>query len=194
MGYLDDAQEEQSLSDEELLAASLTRPALFSRIVEKYEAPFMRKALSIVRSEEEAEDVVQEAFTKIYLYAPKFKRVEGAKFSSWAYRILINTAITHYQKQKRHRGAVVELEPEMYEALPDSVDTHANNVLKDEIASVLSRMPESFAKALTTHFIDGKAHEEAAREAGLSEGAVKTRVHRAKREFKAIYEQLGRKL
>jgi RNA polymerase sigma-70 factor, ECF subfamily len=190
MGYLDEVEETRDLSDEELLAASLSHPSLFAKLVEKYEAPFMRKALSIVRSEEEAEDVVQETFTKIYLYAPKFKRVDGAKFSSWAYRILINTAITHYQKQKRLKGATVALDPEIYETLPDGIDTHAEKTLTDEIASVLSRIPEGFARALTAHFIDGKPHEEVARETGVSEGAIKTRVHRAKKEFREVYEHL----
>lgn len=192
MAYLEDEQTlESGLSDEALLEQSLSHPSLFSKLVEKYEAPFMRKALSIVRNEEEAEDIVQETFTKIYMYGPKFKRVEGAQFSSWAYRILINTSITHYQKHKKIRGATAPLEPEMYEALPDGIDTNERWTLTDEIASVLARMPSGFARALTLHFIDGKPHEEVAREEGVSEGAIKTRVHRAKKEFRTIYESLG---
>lgn len=193
MAYLEEEHTQaDAMSDEDTLMASLSRPSLFAKLVEKYEAPFMRKALSIVRSEEEAEDVVQETFTKIYMYAPKFKKVDGAQFSSWGYRILINTAITKYQKNKRIRGATAPLEPEMYEALPDGVDTAERWTLTDEIASVLSRMPEGFARALTLHFIDGKPHEEVAREEGVSEGAIKTRVHRAKREFRTIYESLSK--
>jgi RNA polymerase sigma-70 factor (ECF subfamily) len=196
MAYLEEtAISDGGYTDEELLAASLSHPALFSKLVEKYEAPFLRKALSIVRNEEEAEDVVQETFCKIYMYAPKFKRVDGAQFSSWAYRILINTAITHYQKQKRLRGTLAPLDPEIYETLPDGVDTGERWTLTDEIASVFTHMPEGFARALTLHFIDGKPHEEVARLEGVSEGAIKTRVHRAKKEFRNIYESLqgGRK-
>src|ERR1051326_7019238 len=50
---------------------------------------------SIIRDREESQDIVQEAFTKIYLNAKKFKKQEGAQFSSWGYRILINTALSH---------------------------------------------------------------------------------------------------
>ena len=100
-GYLTLEVEAQERPDEEVLAASVTHPSLFAILVRKYEEPFMRKALSIVRVREEAEDVVQEAFARIYLNAAKFKKQEGASFSSWGYRILINTALTHYQKQKR---------------------------------------------------------------------------------------------
>lgn len=194
MEYLEEESREESMSDEEILVASLSHPSLFSKLVEKYEAPFMRKAFSIVRSEEEAEDVVQEAFTKMYMYAPKFKKVEGAQLSSWGYRILINTAITHYQKNKRIKGATVSLEPEAYEALPDGIDTKERWTLTDEIASVLTRMPVNFARALTLHFIDGKPHAEVALEEGVSEGAIKTRVHRAKKEFETIYKQVSQDL
>jgi len=92
---------EANLQDEEVLARSLKHPSLFALLVRKYEAPFLRKAESIIRSRETAEDIVQETFTKIYLNASKFKKQEGASFSSWGYRILINTALTHYARAKR---------------------------------------------------------------------------------------------
>ncbi len=195
MGYLDDTQESQdALSDEELLARSLVTPSLFSKIVEKYEDAFMRKVMRILHSQEEAEDTVQEAFTKIYMYAPRFKKVEGATFSSWAYKILVNTALTHYQKRKKESGARADIDPEFYESLPDGLDTQKEREVRDEIASVLVRMPEAFAQALTKHFIEDKPHEQAAKEEGISEGAIKTRVHRAKKEFREVYERLRPRL
>lgn len=192
MEYLSEEEDKQEeRSDEELLTLSLSKPAYFAQIVAKYEEAFLRKAERILGDREAAEDVVQEAFTKMYLYANRFKKQEGASFSSWAYRIVVNTALTSYQKRKRNRGVFVELDPEIYENLPDGIDTSGERELRDEIASVLARMPEPFARAITAHFIEDKPHEVAAQEAGLSEGAVKTRVHRAKKEFKKIYERLN---
>jgi RNA polymerase sigma-70 factor (ECF subfamily) len=180
-----------SYSDEELLAASIAHPSLFVHLVRKYEAPFLRKALSIVRSKEEAEDVVQEAFTKIYLNAKKFKKVEGATFSSWGYRIVVNTALTHYMKGKRERGVRADLEPEILELIPDkSVEQFGKKELSDVVASVLRRMPDMFANALAAFFIEGKTQEEIAEAEGVSVGAIKTRVHRAKQEFKKVYNSI----
>ncbi len=179
-------------SDEEVLAASVMHPHLFAEIVRKYEAPFLRKAQGIVHSEEEASDVVQEAFTKIYLNAAKFKKQEGASFSSWGYRILINTALTHYAKRKREGTYRMDIEPEIMELLPDKqLRQFEKKELTDEIVSVLSRMPESFARVLTHFFIDGKTQEEIAHTEGVTVGAVKTRVHRAKQEFRRIYETIS---
>ena len=176
-------------SDEQVLTSSIKHPSLFALLVRKYEEPFLRKAMSIVHSPEEAEDIVQEAFTKIYLNAGKFKTVAGASFSSWGYRILINTALTHYAKRKREGGRVVELDEEIWALIPDkNLRQFEKKEFVDEVASVLSRMPEPLAKALAMFFIDGKTQEEIAKEEGVSVGAIKTRVHRAKAEFKKIYK------
>jgi RNA polymerase sigma-70 factor (ECF subfamily) len=178
-------------SDEDILLASLSTPALFSRLVAKYQEPFLRKAKSIVHDEREAEDIVQETFLKIYLNARKFKVVEGAQFSSWGYRILINTALTHYTKRKREGATRAELDPEILELLPDSsVEQFKNKELSDEIASVLLKMPPLFASALTAFFIDGLPQEEIAAREGVSVGAIKTRVHRAKKEFQRLYKSI----
>ena len=79
MGLLDDAEiklEEQA--DEEVLRRSIKKPAFFAVLIDRYEDAFLRKAESIVHNREEAEDIVQEAFAKIYQYAGRFVTVEGA--------------------------------------------------------------------------------------------------------------------
>src|SRR5579872_6704178 len=186
--------EERELSDEEVLTASVSHPSLFAVLVRKYEEPFMRKAMSIVREREESEDIVQEAFTKIYLNANKFQKQEGAQFSSWAYRILINTALTHYAKKKRERANTAELDDEIWALVPDkNLRQFEKKELTDLVASVLSRMPEAMSRVLSSFLIDGKSQEEVAAEEGISVGAVKTRVHRAKSEFRRVYETITTK-
>ena len=178
-------------SDEEILFASVRSPSLFVSLVQKYEEPFLRKAMSIIHDEREAEDIVQEAFVKIYLNAAKFKAVEGAQFSSWGYRILINTALTHYAKRKRTSTQTVELDEEIWQLIPDkNLRQFEKKEFMDEVASVLSRMPPLFAQALTAFFIEGKPQEEIAKQEGVSVGAIKTRVHRAKKEFEKIYNTI----
>jgi len=183
----------EELSDEEVLLLSLDQPSLFAHIVRKYEAPFLRKAQGIVHDEEESIDIVQEAFTKIYLNAKKFKKQEGAQFSSWAYRILINTALTHYARRKRRSGDV-HFDEEIWQLIPDTSQSDLEKLkLSDEVAAVLSRMPKPLARALSSFFLEGKPQEQIAQEEGLSVGAIKTRVHRAKAEFRRISETLQAK-
>ena len=190
-GYLSEEREEE-YTDEALLKASLKHPSLFARIVRKYEAPFLRKAQSILHDEHEAEDAVQEAFTKIYMNAAKFEPQEGAQFSSWAYRIVINTCLTKYARRKRRGGGEVALDEEIWALIPDrDLRQFEKQELQDLVASVLSRMPAPMSKALSSFFLEGKTQEEIAKEEGLTVGAVKTRVHRAKAEFRKIFETIS---
>ncbi len=192
MELLRDEPEERS--DEELLALSVLHPSIFALLVRKYEDAFLRKAASIIKDPQEAEDIVQEAFVKIYINAAKFKKQEGAQFSSWAYRIVVNTALTHYAKKKKSWEREAQLDEEIWALIPDrNLRQFEKKELVDLVASVLTRMPAPLARALSSFFIDGKTQEEIAVQEDLSVGAVKTRVHRAKAEFKRIFETISPK-
>ena len=106
-------------SDADILTGSLKHPDLFEKIVDRYEKPFIRKALSILRNEDDAYDAVQETFVRIYSKADRFKKKEGASFGSWAYAILINRCRTIYRKRERRRAISYGLEPEYAEIIPD---------------------------------------------------------------------------
>ncbi len=174
-----------SKSDEDILALSVKNPSVFGVLLERYQDAFLRKAIAIVKTKEDADDVVQETFVKIYRNAEKFKVQEGASFKSWGYKILMNTSLTQYQKMKKKRNVFVEIEPELYNTLPDTgVSNMETKMLKDDIVSVFSKMPKHLAKVLHLHFIEGSPHKEIAEKEGVSVSVIKTRVHRAKKEFK----------
>ena len=170
--------------DDEVLAASRRDPEVFSLLVERYEAAFMRKARSILYTPEDAEEVVQDTFTRIYLYADRYQPQEGASFSSWAYAILIRLAFTRYQKMKKLRGRTLDMDPEAYERLADTSEFVEDLTMRDEVLMALSRIPEASARVLRLQFLEGKSQEEIAELEGSTVSAVKTRVHRAKKLFK----------
>ena len=172
------------LKDEEVLFASLEKPALFKVIIDRYEKAFLRKAKSIVYQNEEAEDVVQDTFTKIYFNAEKFKKRPGIEFKSWAYRILVNTAINkyHWLKKRRH---VEFLDPLMYN---ETLESNENFVMaadaKMTVADAISRLPEHSQKLLTSYYIEDKSYKNIAQEEGMTSAALKMKLFRAKRMFK----------
>ena len=180
-----------NLRDEEVLERSIAMPSLFAVLVERYQDAFLRKAESVVRSREEAEDIVQETFTKIYFNARRFKTVEGASFKSWGYKILMNTTFTHYQKLKKKGAAHVELDPEFYETLPDPANYSHEETMRDYVASFLSRMPMQLARPLSLHFIDEYSQKEIAEMEGTTVSAIKTKIYRAKREFQRLLDEQG---
>jgi RNA polymerase sigma-70 factor, ECF subfamily len=179
--------ERADLTDEEVLFRSRTEPWLFSMLLDRYQDAFLRKAESILHSPLDSEEVVQDAFTKIYLNMHRFEVREGARFTSWAYTILINTALTRYMKRKRMGERVMALDPEYEQMVGDGVAHSAKREDEDEIARVLARLPGHFAAVLRLHYLERWSHKDIAKELGTSVAAVKTRIHRAKAVFKKEY-------
>lgn len=179
-----------TLTDAEVLARSKKEPELFALLVRRYEAPLLRRARAILRSPEDAEEAVQDAFTKMYLYADKYRAQEGATFSSWAYTILNRVAYTKYAARRKEGGKRAELDPEHYESLPDARAEFLEDLsVRNEVLAALAKLPETAARILRLQFIEGKSQEEIAESERLSIPAVKTRVHRAKKLFKQAYDE-----
>lgn len=177
----DDAREWE---DERILQASQSSPWLFALLVERYEEPFLRKARGIVRDPRDAEEVVQDAFTKIYVHAEKYEPQSGAKFSSWAYRILMNTAFTRYQKLVKDGQRYVAIDPE-YEQLYGEQREHSGfEERRDGIERILERLPGHFAFVLRLHYLERWSHQDIATETGENVGTIKARIHRAKAAFR----------
>ncbi len=178
------------LTDVEILRRSRNEPDLFAILVRRYEAPLLRRAKAILYSPEDAEEVVQDAFTKMYLYADRYAEQEGASFSSWAYTILNRVAYTKYAARRKERAHIATLEPEHYESLPDARAEFLEDLsIRNEVIAALAKLPETAAKILQLQFIEGKTQEEIAASENLSIPAVKTRVHRAKKLFKQAFDK-----
>ena len=175
--------------DAEVLAASQKDPEVFAVLVARYEDAFMRKARSILHSTEDAEEVVQDTFTRIYVYADRYQPQEGANFTSWAYAILTRLAFTRYQKLVKHRGRTLALEPETYERLPEEGSFLDGLSVQNEVTVALAKLPEQAARVLRLQFLEEKTQEEIAYSEDSTIPAIKTRVHRAKKLFKKALEE-----
>ena len=178
---------ENNLKDEEILAVSLEKPAFFKILVDRYQEPFLRKALGILRQQEEAEDIVQETFVKIYFNAKKFKKMEGIEFKSWAYKILVNTAISRYRKiSKKWRAESADpLDLELAsERNLSTEDIVLESETKSATAELLSRLPEPLSRLLSKYYIEDKSYKEIAKEEGVTIPALKMKLFRAKKLLK----------
>jgi RNA polymerase sigma-70 factor (ECF subfamily) len=188
---LDVLSEYRTKTDEEVLAKSYDVPRLFELLVMRHEEAFLRKAKHILKSSEAAQDVVQDTFVKIYMYGRNFKPVEGARFTSWAYRILINTCFLWYKKNKRDREFSTLIDEELEAVLPhDDKDERAHMLDRDYLESLFAELPETFARILRLYVIDNKDYGEIAAIEKVSEGAIKTRMHRAREMMKELTKKI----
>ncbi len=174
----------KDLTDEEVLARAQIEPWLFGILLDRYQDAFMRKARSIVRNDLDAEEVVQDTFTKIYVNADKFEVREGAKFTSWAYTILMNTAFTRYQKLIKHGQRVANLDPEFEQFVGESKNHTGFEETRDAVDRILEKLPGHFAYVLRLHYLERWSHAAIADETGETVGTVKARIHRAKAAFR----------
>lgn len=187
----------KNLADEEILRRSLENPSLFSVLVEKYQLPFLRKAQGIVHSKEAAEDITQETFTKMYLHANKFKKQDGIEFKSWAWRILVNTSLTHYRKLKKTFGDVSYLDEILSEDTEGEQDPNLvveSALDKDDrldlIKEAIDMLPAESAELVKAHYVEDRPYEEIAKKHGISIGALKMKLFRARKVLKELVKEI----
>ena len=175
--------------DEEILAASLNKPALFKILVDRYQEAFVRKAIGILRNQEEAEDIVQETFVKIYFHGKKFKKLQGIEFKSWAYKILVNTAISRYRKISKKWQAEsadpldLELASEKHLSTEDIV---LESETKSITADLISRLPKPLARLVSLYYIEDRSYKDIADKESLTIPALKMKLFRAKKILKDL--------
>lgn len=172
--------------DEEILALSIEDPSLFGILVDRYQGSLFRAAFSVVRQKEEAEDIVQEAFTKIYLHAKSFKKQEGASFKSWAHRIAINSAISRYRKLKRIRERETTLDTEFYENLAGEENLVVSQDAKMTAAKLLERLPPDLKSVVSKYYFEDKSYDTIAAEESIPLSTLKMRLFRAKKLLKSF--------
>lgn len=178
-------------SDEELLERSVDEPGYFSALVDRYQKAFLRKADSILRSKDQADEAVQDAFVKIYKYAHTFRPTENGSFRAWAYRILVNHCFSLYRKNERERERVAHLEPDHYTNLSESPEFYETEVvINDYVTSVFTKIPDQLARMLRLYFIDRLSQKEIAEKENLSLVAVRVRMYRAKHAFRKASAEL----
>lgn len=177
----------KKFSDEELVQGSLENIEYFACLFERYEEKLIRYILRITSfTKEEAEDVLQEVFLKIWKNLNKFDN--SSKFSSWAYRITHNTAISEWKKSKSFgKDRRIRLEDKLFENLASEIDVikdikQADDSLK--INETLNNLPEKYKNVLVLKFLEGRNYNEISDILKKPPGTIASLIHRAKKMFK----------
>lgn len=142
-------------------------------------------ALKITRSEDDAQDLVQETVLRAYRFFDKYE--PGTNCKAWLYRIMKNTFINSYRKQKRQpSGPVFEDMEEVFEsevAIPSSTNPQAsliNRRLREDVAQAMESLPADYRTALVLCLVEGFSYKEVAGKVGCPIGTVMSRIHRGR--------------
>jgi RNA polymerase sigma factor (sigma-70 family) len=126
---------------------------------------------------EEAEDIMQEGFVKIFLNIKEFKG--DGSLVAWMRRIMINTAITHYHKMRKHRYHD-DLD-EVRESKLEDADWSEADFTREELFNIIHRMPEGYRMVFNLYAVEGYKHREIAEILEIDENTSKSQYSRARR-------------
>lgn len=137
-------------------------------------------AYQFVGSAEEAEDMTQEIFLKLYQSLRQYRG--DVPLSGWALRLSRNLCIDHYRRSRRERRSL-KVSEEVLEFLPATDDPQAEAQSREQLRAVhsaLEEMPEDLAEVVVLRDLQGWSLEETAAYLEVPTGTVKSRLHRAR--------------
>ncbi len=142
--------------------------------------------LRYARASSDAADILQEGFVKVFTKLDQFQ-FQGS-FEGWVRRIMINTALRAYQRQR------FDMEFNGYESLPEApVAPDALATLSEaEILALISRLPEGYRMVFNLVAIEGYSHAEAADMLGIQESTSRSQLTKARRWLCDQLDQLHR--
>ena len=153
----------------------------FATLVDRHSNRFYRIAYRLVSSKDDAEDIVQDAFLKLWNRPNLWDPGKGAKFTTWFYRVVINMCLDHRKKKKLiNLSEDIELADE--NPGPDVLfDEHQEQVLLEQF---IYELPERQQLAINLCFYEGLSNNEAAQIIGVTVKALQSLVMRAKTTLK----------
>lgn len=177
-------QEEYSLIDRIIGGEE----ALYATLVDKYKSYAFTIALKVVENRAEAEEVAQDGFIKAFHYLKKFNR--EAKFSTWLYRIVFNTAISYKRKNKQQYQSIENTIIEYSQRADGDMEKEDKRAF---VAQAMAKLSEADRIAIQLFYIKEYSLEETAEMLNQNLNTLKVRVHRARQrladELKRILQE-----
>ncbi len=152
-------------------------PLAQKELYDRYAPVLLGVAMRYAGSKEEAEDILQDAFVKIFKHINTFE--QRGSFEGWMRKIVVNTAIVHYRKELKHRyqDDVTDIkETDITDFEHDDPD-----FTLDELKQAIQSLPPGYRTVFNLYAVEGYKHKEIAKMLGIDESTSKSQYHRARK-------------
>jgi len=183
----------KEISNSELVRKSqLGDRSAFEQLVLRHQELVFSLAYKLTGNREMANDVAQEAFIRAWKAIEKFRG--DSTFSTWIYRITVNTAWTLRKKAKKHNTLNIDdtYEPIVIDEKKDPEMVAINSDLSSVLSKALNNLPVEQRIIVELKNIEGRSHKEIADYLDISVTAAKVRLHRAHQKLRQILEDVER--
>jgi RNA polymerase sigma-70 factor (ECF subfamily) len=176
-------------SDAELIERCLQQDnSAWELIVGRYKRKVFHIGYKFTGRHDDAEDLTQEIFLKVFRSLEKFNR--DADFSTWLSSVARNYCIDHYRASKREKEVLVE-DLVAFDLAPASAGSSPHRALEDRdrrsfLRRGLEALPEKLREAVVLRDLQGLSYQEMADRLGLPEGTVKSRINRGREELSRL--------
>jgi RNA polymerase sigma-70 factor (ECF subfamily) len=161
----------------------------YAQLVERYKDLVYTLALRMLKHREEAEEVAQDTFIKVFKSLDKFKG--DSKFSTWVYRVTYNTCLDNIKKNKKHLNNV-PIDAYTFNKL-DTIDNALDHMINEErnvlIKKCINKLPEDSSALLTLFYFEELSLDEISKIINVEANTVKVKLFRARKKLAVILEQ-----
>ncbi|SHH14489.1 RNA polymerase sigma factor [Tepidibacter thalassicus] len=164
----------------------------FEELIKAYKQKAYNIALNMLKNPEDAMDVSQEAFIKVYKYIKNFN--QKSSFSTWLYRIVINTCLDFIKKNEKNRIYSID---DFIDNKQKEIEDNYNNpevvldrkVRNQEIHNAIKQLSPVLKTAVILRDIQGFSYDEISSIMNCSLGTVKSRIKRGRENLKKIIKE-----
>lgn len=163
---------------------------LYEILVERYSSMVFHVVRRFEKDQDEVEELAQEIFVKAYEKLHQFN--ENSKFSTWLYTIAMNHCRDYAKNVRRKNQRLSEMESGFLDSnLIEQQTPHLKMEIKEWgrlLKQSLLKLSDDYSQPFLMKYRDGMSYKTMSEETGVSESALKVRVHRARKELKSLLE------
>ena len=159
----------------------------FEKLYYKYASRMKGVAYRYVEDGMVAEDILQEAFVKVFKNLQNFDT--SGTFEGWLRRVVVNLAINYYNQQKKQSEHFSDLGYLMESDWDEELLEEETNYTMEELVDSIAMLPEGYRLVFNMYVVDGFSHKEIAGALKISEGTSKSQLSKARDYLKKLLEK-----